>query len=97
MAAPSVEASHPPTQVRILGECNPAANVRLILCRQDGETYIERPSAGSRAGTDEDIAAMVTHEGNSVSVEWNAWHRKHQPVWMPSVEDWVRELLAAGS
>lgn len=94
MTTPSVEASHPPTQARILGECSPAANVRLVLRQQDGETYIERPSMGSRAGTDEDIAAIVVREGDTVNLEWNGWHQRHRPVWMPSVEDWVRELLA---
>jgi hypothetical protein len=92
----SLEAGHPPTQ-GILGECHPAANVRLVLRRQDGETYIERPSWGSRSGTDEDIAAIITRVDGETRVEWNDWHRKHKPVWMPSVEDWVRELLDAES
>jgi hypothetical protein len=97
MTTPRVEATHPPTQAQILGEFSPAANVRLILRQQDAEMFLERPSIGSRAGTDEDIAAFVTREGDTMNLEGNAWHQRHQPVWMPSVEDWVRATIEAAS
>lgn len=93
MTDTSVDGPAPPGQ--LLGEYMPTAVVRLTLLDcGNGEAVLERHRYGSATPPSE-IAARIRHAGAVVSaVEWDKWHRRHKPVWMGSVEDWIRHKIA---
>lgn len=78
---------------RLLGECHPTKRTRLTLRTWGNEFILWRHRSPGNSGPDADPAAHITCVDGVVAIEWDDWHLRHKPVWMPSVEDWVRELL----
>jgi hypothetical protein len=82
----------------LLGECHPAKGTRLTLRAWGGKVILWRHRNKRNSGPDADPAAYVTCAAGVVTaIKWDDWHQRHQPVWMASVEDWVRETLEAES
>jgi hypothetical protein len=82
---------------RLLGEFCPSKDVRLTLRAWGDEVILWRHRNPRNSGPDSDPAAHITRVDGGVIVDWDEWHRKHQPVWMHSAADWVREVLEDGS
>lgn len=80
---------------RLLGEFQPARYVRLTLRERGGQVILWRHRNPRNSDPDADPAAHISRIDGVTIIDWDAWHRKHRPVWMPSVEDWVRETLGA--
>lgn len=80
---------------RLLGECHPTKSTRLTLRTWGSEVILWRHRNPRNSGPDSDPAAHITRVDGVVIVDWDDWHRKHKPEWMPSVEGWVREILEA--
>lgn len=101
MTTPIVRTTRPPGQDagedRLLGECHPTKSVRLTLRACAGKVVLWRHRSPGNSGPNSDPAAHITRVDGVVIIDWDDWHRKHRPVWMPSIEDWVRELLDAES
>jgi len=96
MTTPSIRTDSPPKQ-GLLGEFHPANGVSLTLHSRGTEVLLLRHRVNTYASA-ADIAARVVCTGGAVSVvKWDEWHLEHQPVWMPSVEDWIRETIEAVS
>lgn len=94
MSDARVNAAEPPGQ-GLLGEFKPTKGVRLTLHRRESGIVLLRHRVNTYANA-ADIAAHVTcTDGVVTGTDWNDWHRKHQPVWMPTVEDWIRETVKA--
>lgn len=97
----SIRTDRPPGQGptadedRLLGEHHPAKGTRLTLRAWGDEVILWRHRSPGNSGPDADPAAYISRVDGRIHVEWDAWHCKHKPVWMPSVEDWIRDTLAA--
>jgi hypothetical protein len=100
MTDTSVDSDSPPAQDDsdgLLGEFQPATYVRLTLQRWGDEVILWRHRNPRNSGPNADPAARITRVDGVTITDWDDWHRKHRPVWMPSVEDWVREALREAS
>lgn len=100
MSTPSVEASHPPTQEDgFLGEYSPAMIVRLTLHRRNkGAVLFRHRNPRNSSPLPDPVAWVTCVDGAVADIEWDDRHQRAQPVWMGSVEDWVRATIAeAGS
>jgi hypothetical protein len=95
----SLRSADPPTQAdagdsygRHLGTHAPSQGVRLSLHVRDTEVLLLRHRSGSRRAERPDVAARATYADGQLAGEiaWDEYHRAAQPVWMPSVEDWMR-------
>jgi hypothetical protein len=95
----SIRTEAPPGQDdaegRLLGEFQPATYVRLTLQEWQGRITLWRHRNPRNSGPGADPAAHIKRIDGVTIIDWDAWHRKHKPVWMPSVEDWVRDTLRA--
>lgn len=104
MTTPRLRATSPPGQDdighyagKVLGKCRTTSGIEIALCKWDGKLVLIRPSAGTRRGTEEDIAAIVTHADGEATIAWNEWHEETRPEYMPQVEAWTRRQLGVGS
>jgi len=83
---------------RILGECHPTKGTRLTLRTWGNQVILWRHRTPGNSGPDADPAAYITVvDGTVTDIEWDTWHLRHKPVWMPSVEDWIRETIGGAS
>lgn len=95
MTDTSVNAAGRPKQ-GLLGEFKPTNGVTLTLHRRDSGIILLRHRVNTYANA-ADIAARITYTDEDVTAEWDDWHLRYKPVWMPIVEDWIRETLRGES
>jgi hypothetical protein len=82
---------------RFLGEMQPATYVRLTLSERGDGAVLWRHRNPGNSKPDPDPAARITRVDGVTVIDWDDWHRKYRPVWMPAAEDWVRETLEEAS
>lgn len=98
MAPNSVDAQAPPGQARILGEYSPTKDVRLTLHRRNkGAVLLRHRNPRNSSPLPDPVAWVTCADGTVTDIEWDDRHQRAQPVWMGSVEDWVRATIEAAS
>jgi len=95
MTTPRVETDNAPPQDVVLGEINPTPGARLSLHDHGDRIILQRHRFNTYADGSSFAARVTVADGAVTDIAWDDWHRKCQPVWMSTVEDWIRETIEA--